>query len=452
MPHDRKLSPEERLAAALALPTITREFADTDTTGAFQTFRQHLIAWFPKTHAALSRAELPPRGALHYVWQGTDATARPWLFIAHQDVVAAPDGPDTPWTHPPFGGVIADGHVWGRGAIDLKVSMMAMMEAIETLLAEGYPLRRTLHLAFGADEESGGSDGAALIAEALRARNIRFVFSLDEGGLVTRGAVPGTDRALAMIGIAEKGYLTLRLTATGPGGHSSMPGAAAPVERLIALLAAVRTAMPPASLDGPMLQTLGAVAPVTRRPHRWAYRHARYLAPLVRRAIGGSPTGAASVRSTLAVTELSAGTGENVIPAVAAAVLNYRLMPGDPAAAIIEEVVRLARAHGAEVEVLARHDPSSVSNPQSAAYAALTEAITAAMPDVVPVPYLSLNSTDSRHFEGLVDDQYRFLPVRLDADALDMIHGANERIAVSGYHEMIAVYREVIRHADRMTG
>ena len=440
--------PTQRLAEALALRTVSPALAAWDVAPAFATFRRRLVAWFPKAHDALLRHEIGDAGALLYEWRGSDHDATPWLFISHQDVVDAPDATVAAWTHPPFAGVIADGFVWGRGAIDLKVSIMAMMEAVERLCAAGFRPRRSLFLGFGADEETGGATGAGRIADELRRRGVRFAFSLDEGGVVTTGTVPGVSRPVAAIGVCEKGYVSARIVCAGHGGHSSLPGAGAPAERLLALLARLPETVPPARLHGPTLAFLRTLAPAARAPWRWLYRRADLIAPVLARALGHAPASAAAVRTTVAVTMLRAGEAENAIPERAEAVVNYRLLPGDRAAEVLARLGRLAGRFGAAVEPLQIDEAAAVSKTGTPAWTALTQALADAMPDAVPAPYLTPNGTDSRHYEGLADQQYRFLPARLGAADLARIHGVDERIAIANYAEMIAFYAAFIRHAD----
>jgi carboxypeptidase PM20D1 len=188
---------------------------------AFARFRNWLAAAYPRLHAGLSR-ELVSGHAILYTWKGRDPALDPLLLMAHQDVVPA-DRPER-WSHPPFAGQIDGGFVWGRGAVDDKGPLVAICEAVEALLGEGYAPRRTVMLAFGHDEEVGGPEGAVRTAELLRARGIRPGLVLDEGmALIEPGMVPGLERLLAPIGIAEKGSATLELVARAAGGHSSTP-------------------------------------------------------------------------------------------------------------------------------------------------------------------------------------------------------------------------------------
>ena len=155
-----------------------------------------------------------------YTWPGSNPKLQPMLLMAHQDVVAVAPGTEKDWSVDSFSGVVKDGFVWGRGAWDDKGNLMAQLEAVEMLLASGYQPQRTVYLAFGADEEIGGLRGAARIAALLKERKVRLELVLDEGLLITDGIMPGLKQPAALIGVAEKGYLSVVLKMSATPGHA----------------------------------------------------------------------------------------------------------------------------------------------------------------------------------------------------------------------------------------
>ncbi|HXG27991.1 MAG TPA: M20/M25/M40 family metallo-hydrolase, partial [Nevskiales bacterium] len=211
-----------RLAGALAIPTVSHEDRDRIDETAFLRLQDYLGTQFPRVHRVLNR-ETVSQLSLLYTWPGSEAGLDPLLLLAHLDVVPVEPGREHDWQRPPFGGDIADGYVWGRGALDDKASALAQLEAVELLLARGFKPRRTIYLAFGHDEEVGGRDGAARIAELLHKLQVRPALVLDEGGAVMQDGMLGLSGPVALVGIAEKGYLSLMLSAEDSGGHSSMP-------------------------------------------------------------------------------------------------------------------------------------------------------------------------------------------------------------------------------------
>lgn len=442
----------ERLAGALAIPTISRPDPQGGDDDAFRAFHRYLAESFPRLHDRFPPEPVGDHHALLFRWPGTQAAAEPWLIISHQDVVPVATGSEADWTHPPFSGAVADGFVWGRGAIDLKGALMAMLEACEALLAEGFRPQRTLYLAFGADEEVGGQKGAAAIARTLEARGVRPAFSLDEGGAVLTGPLPGLRKPVALIGTAEKRQISLQLTARDAGGHSALPPLQTAPARLVRALAVLDRKPLPARLDSPTREMFAYLAPHAAPPYGWMFRNLRLTAPLLQRILVRQPGGNAAARSTATVTRLESGVAGNVIPETATAILDLRLKPTDDAEAVIEKIRDRTRREGVAVRVLESSPPARIASLDSAGFRAIGEAVAASLSDAVPAPCLVPNASDSRHFAHLVRDQYRFLPVRLAPEDLARIHGVDERIGIGNYAEMVRFYSALIRRADPARG
>jgi len=178
---------------------------------------------YPLVHARLA-SEVVGDLSLLYTWPGADTAAAPVVLMGHFDVVPVVPGTESRWTHDPFSGKVADGFIWGRGTLDDKVTVIAVLDAVEHLLRHGHTPTRTIYLAFGHDEEVGGEGGAGRIAERYRQRGLaRPALVLDEGGALFEGGFPGLASPVALVGIAEKGFLSLELKVSGDGGHSSTP-------------------------------------------------------------------------------------------------------------------------------------------------------------------------------------------------------------------------------------
>ena len=228
----------ERLAGVLRFETVTqRDPADLDSS-AYQQLHGYLRDAFPRVHETLQVDTVSGLSRL-YTWPGRDTSLAPIVIMGHTDVVPIEAGTDTAWTHPPFSGALADGFVWGRGALDDKASVVGALEAVEGLLQADYQPERTVHLAFGHDEEVGGARGAQQIAERIAARGHRPALVVDEGGAITEGALPGVEKPVALVGVAEKGYLSIELVATSAGGHSAMPPPRTSVEIVSEAVAAL---------------------------------------------------------------------------------------------------------------------------------------------------------------------------------------------------------------------
>jgi carboxypeptidase PM20D1 len=437
-----------RLAEALRLPTISARYPQPAALQAFNALHALLVTSFPSTHARLERSQ-PLEHSLILHWPGSDPAAAPIVLLAHQDVVPA-DEDSEPWTHPAFAGVIADGYLWGRGSLDDKASLMAILEATEQLVTEGYRPERSIYLVFGHDEEVGGRGAQAAVAW-LDARGVRPGLVLDEGLTVTDGIFPGMQRRLALIGVAEKGYLNIRLRTTAAGGHASMPPADSAIARLARALATLDQAPMPRRLDGAARGMLEAMAPDQPWPQRMLFANLWLFDGLVgAQMAASSPAGHAMLRTSLVPTLIHAGDKDNVLPQQAEALLNVRPLPGDHSSSIIEHVRRVIDDPAVELQAM---DPvqeaSAVSRLDSAAYRLLAAQIRRHFPDAVVAPGLMIGATDARHFAPIAEHILRFQPVPTAQADLARFHGRDERIALADYALMIAFYRGLIEAASR---
>jgi carboxypeptidase PM20D1 len=437
----------EHLGAALRFATVSHQDPAQDDRAQLEGLRSFLERTYPRVHAALQR-EVIGDGALLFTWKGTDASLPPLLLLAHQDVVPVEAGTEQRWTHPPFSGAVAGGFVWGRGAQDDKGSLIAILEAVEHLLAQGGAPKRTVLLAFGHDEEVSGLRGAVQVAALLAQRGVHPLLVLDEGLAITDGLVPGARRPIALIGLAEKGYLTLELVAQGPGGHSSMPPLQTTAGIIAAAVARLEAHPFPTRLSGPARALAEGLAPVLPFGQRLALANLWLLGPVVERIYASTPNTAALVRTTLAATVLEAGTKENVLPQSARAVINLRLLPGDTiasATARVQSVIADAR-----VEVRPLGAFASEASPEAPAsgpaYELIAQSIRAVAPDVAVAPSLVLGATDARHYAGLGAPAYRFAPFRVQPQDLGRVHGTDERVSVEGLGEAVRFYLRLLQN------
>jgi carboxypeptidase PM20D1 len=442
------LAAAERLAGAIRFPTISHQDSSALDGAAFLRLHAYLDSAFPRVRGLLEREVVSDYSVL-YRWNGADRSLRPLVLLAHMDVVPVEPETESDWTHDAFGGAIAEGYVWGRGALDDKASLLAILEAVETLLAQGFTPRRTVYLAFGHDEEVGGRRGAVAIAEWLRARAIEPELVLDEGGTLADSLVPGVEgRPVALVGVAEKGYLTLELRAQAAGGHSSMPPRATAVGTLAAALATLQANPIPGSIRGAtaaMFDHLGPELPFLPRlivANRWL------TGWLLEERFGRTPAGNAVLRTTAAPTIVTAGVKENVLPSVATAVVNFRIMPGETSTTVIQYVRRAVREPAVEIRPIGFvSEPSPVSDPESPAFALLARTIRQIHPDPLVIPYLVVGGTDARHYTGLTSRVFRFNGARIGPSDLQRVHGTDERVGVEVYADMIRFYAQLMKNS-----
>ncbi|RYZ39618.1 MAG: M20/M25/M40 family metallo-hydrolase [Myxococcaceae bacterium] len=435
----------DRLAGALRHHTVAASDGTPAEDAAFRALHAQLVAGFPLVHAQLGHEVVGEHSHL-YTWKGTEPDLHPVLLMGHLDVV--PAEAEATWSHPPYGGVVADGYIHGRGALDDKGSVLAILEAVEGLLAQGYRPRRTVLLAFGADEEVRGRDGAVLVAELLRKRGVRLESVLDEGGPIGVGLVPGVDAPVALVGVAEKGYGRVELVVRGAGGHASMPPRQTGAGILARALVKLEEHPFEPELRGGTRALFEHVGPEMGFGMRLLFANTWLFSPLLVRRMATVPSTDASIRTTLAATMLEGSPKPNVLPAQARAVLNVRPLPGDSLEDVrthVREVVDDAR-----VEVTAEGDEASpVSPTDTEAWKQLQRSIRQVFPDVLVAPFLTVAATDARHFHPLSDSVYRFMPVRMTREDLTRMHGRDERLSVTAHAAAIRFYAQYLRNITR---
>jgi carboxypeptidase PM20D1 len=434
------------LAEAVRFRTISRQDAGENDWTEWSGLRAWLETTYPGAHAALKR-EIVAGHTLVYTWPGRDPRRPPIVLLAHHDVVPVTPGTETDWRHPPFEGVIADEAIWGRGSVDDKGSLVALFEAVEALLAAGFQPARTVIIVSGHDEEAGGS-GAQAAADLLKSRGVVAEFVLDEG-LAVIADYPLLGRPVALIGIAEKGYGTLRVTAPAKGGHSSAPPPATGVEVLARAILAISSNPFPMRFEGPAAEMVRTLAPETGLGVRAAIANSWLFAPLLVRQIAATPAGAAGLHTTIAPTMLRGSPKENVLPQDAAAWINYRIAPGHSAGEVLDHARDATRGLDVTIEwEQPPYEPAPVSSASSAGYRII--ATLASEGGSLPVaPGLVTAYTDSRSFTAVATDIYRFQPIVASMREFEMIHGTNEHLTFDNLERMTGFYARLIASAAR---
>jgi carboxypeptidase PM20D1 len=437
------------LGAAIRAKTISGLLDPAGTAREFAALHEHLRQRYPLVHAKLER-EVVSEHSLLFTWKGSDATAKSIALGPHLDVVPIAPGTESLWKHPPFDGVVAGGDVWGRGAWDDKANLISQLEAVELLLKAGFQPRRTVYFVLSHDEEVGGSRGAGQVAALLKQRGVKIDFYLTEGLVVTQRILPGVAAPIALVGLAEKGYVSLRLTAEAPPGHSSMPPAPgqSAIGMLSAALARLDSQPMPGGVQGIAREMFAAVAPEMSGFNRVALSNLWLFRPVVENMLARQPSTNALMRTTTALTIANAGNKENVLPGRADAVVNFRILPGDTVEGVVAHVKRVVADERVKVEKLAEGgEASPVSSMASDGYRHIERAIREVFPGAVVAPGLMLAGTDAKHFVGLADQLYRFSPVRAGPAELSRPHGTDERLAVDNLAEMIRFYHRLLQLA-----
>jgi carboxypeptidase PM20D1 len=445
---------EDRLAAMVRVPTVSAE-QDASGSQPFDDFIGLLAQLYPLVHEHLPCERIGELG-LVYTWEGpgpssgsgpssSSGDVGPVVLMAHYDVVPVA-GQEAEWTVPPFEGRIADGLVWGRGALDDKGALCVLLEAVENLLAEGWTPPRTVLLCLGPDEEMHGAT-ARLVAKTLHARGVNPWLVLDEGGAITEVPFPGVSGAFAMVGLAEKGVMSVELSTTGTGGHASAPTGLTAVGRIARAVARVNRNPFDIRMPRTVVSLLATLANHAEPRYARAWRLAArtpWLAARLLAAAGGAD-GAALVRTSLAPTMLAGGSSSNVLPSQASAMLNIRVNVGETTAGVVARLRRVIADPKVSVRVVEGDEPTPESPSDNAQYALLSASIEAGYPGVAAIPYLTTAATDARHWHRFATAVYRFMPLYVPAADRAGIHGRDERVAIDSLVRGERCYRALLR-------
>ena len=444
-----------RLGDAVKLTTVSSHDDARLNQDQFEALHALLEQRFPKVHAAMQRERVGGLSLL-FMWKGSNAAAKPIMFVSHQDVVPIAPGTEANWEQPPFSGVIKDGFIWGRGAWDNKGNLMSQLEAAEQLVAAGFKPERTVYFYLGADEEVGGLRGAVATAKLLKERNVRLDMIVDEGLVITDGVLAGLNKPAALIGIAEKGYLSVVLKFNTAPGHSSQPpkpGTSA-IGMMSAALKRLDDNQLPAGIRGVASEMFDTVAPEMSGFGRVALSNLWLFAPLVQKQLEGGAATNAMLRTTTSPTITRAGNKDNVLPGVAEATVNFRILPGETRESVtahvrsqVESVVAKEKYELYAMDEAS--DPSKVSPTASPQYRLVNTTIREVFPEALVAPGLMIGATDSRHFGELSDHIFKFSPIVAKPVDLPRFHGTNERIAVSNYADAIRFYHRLMSQASK---
>jgi carboxypeptidase PM20D1 len=413
----------KNLAQMVRCRTVSHDDVSLEDEAEFDKFRQLLQESYPLIHQHCEFRQVGRKGLL-YRWPGK-SSGDPTVFMAHYDVVPAAD---EDWEHPPFAGLVIDNHLWGRGTLDTKSTLCAIMEAAEHLLGQGFVPERDIYLSFAGDEEVNGA-GAADIVDYLEAHGVRPHMVLDEGGAIVEGAVPGVPGKYALVGTGEKGKLHLRLTLKGKGGHASTPPPHSPVGVLARAVCKVESKPLKFHLAGPVREMFDILGRHAAFALKLFYANLGLFAPLlnlVARKMGGEIN--ALVRTTVAFTKMQASEAVNVFPPTASVEADVRLMEGSTSQSVIRDLKKRIGNEAVQLEAIETIEVMPFTKIGTEPWRRLEEGILQIWPGTLVAPYLMLAASDARQFTRICDNVLRFSGMELTAEERRMIHGANERI------------------------
>ena len=439
-------SAKYHMAEAISIPTISHENpADFDST-AFDSFMLFLERTYPLTHKELIVTPINTYSRI-YFWQGRNPDLKPIILMGHLDVVPVPEENKSKWTEDPFATTIKEGVIWGRGAIDDKISVIGNLEAVEELLRQDYRPARSVYLCFGHDEELGGINGAIPIVNHLKNKGVEAEFVLDEGFAITQGLTPGLDKDLALIGTAEKGFVSLTLRINLAGGHSSMPKPESAIDVLSKAIVKLKENPFPVTFTEPVEDFMKTAGPEMNILQRMAFANMWLFKPLIISMMESSPSSNAMIRTTTAPTIIRGGIKENIIPYEAYATINFRVLPGMSIAQVIERVANVIDEPRITISTgsFDSEAPKS-SSTTSLGYKMIRQTIHEIFPGVLSSPNLVIGATDSRHYYPLSSNVYRFTPIYLNPETLTTFHGIDERISVADFENAVRYYLQLIKN------
>ncbi|MGN1418772.1 MAG: M20/M25/M40 family metallo-hydrolase [Acutalibacteraceae bacterium] len=426
----------EHLSKMIQCKTVSDKDKSKVDEKEFEKFRALLREFYPTVHEKCERTEIA--GGLLYRIKGK-TNGKVSVFMSHFDVVSVNE---ESWSVDPFAGISKDGFLWGRGALDTKCTLLAIMESAEALLKKGFVPENDIYLSFGCNEEIAG-DCAPSIVKYLKDKGIHPAFVLDEGGMIYKLGFSVFPYDLAAIGICEKGPMDVELTVKGQSGHASRPPKHTAAGLLARDISRIENRQFPMKIGYPVKAMVNTIAPYTPFYMRLILANLWCFSPLLKFICKKNNTAAAFLRTTMAFTQLSASKGANVLPTEAKAVANVRLAKGVSSEDAVEHMKKASRDKNLEIRIVNVSEATQQAQTSGKYWNAMKNAIENSFENTVVAPYLMIGGTDSRFFDEIADNIYKFAPV-LSGGLLSTIHSDDERIPLENIPKLIRFFYEVM--------
>jgi carboxypeptidase PM20D1 len=429
------------LSQAIQIKTIS--FGDTLAidTAEFIKFKTFLENTYPNVHSKLER-KIFNQFSYVYKWTGKDTTAKPYVLMGHMDVVPVEAVAESKWSVPSFSGAIKNDTIWGRGAVDDKVAVIDILESVEHLLKQNFTPNRTIYLCFGHDEEISGKRGAKVMSAWLKEQGVKPALVLDEGGQIDTKHFEQLKRPFAVIGTSEKGYANFDLSVEIPGGHSSMPANETAIDVLNKAIANIRAhSMEPAIIPT-MQELLNRTKSAESFSKRMVLSNLWLFQGLMISQLEKTKETNAMVHTTLVPTILNSGIKDNVIPTVAKATFNSRILPGQTSDDVLNFITKSVNDNRVVIkkQTISLMEPSPITSSENPEFKKIEQIIYHSVPDVIVSPFLMIGATDSRYFRSFSDAVLNFSAVQ----DVKGFHGIDERIGKSDLNRMIFFYNQLL--------
>lgn len=468
-PSDRAI---ERFAGGIRIPTISNVVYDDTNFKPFDEFKLYLQKVYPRIYEKMDTVTVNKYGLIFH-WKGKNSQAKPLLFLSHYDVVpvvgydpetapidttiifqpndkpiAAIDSVQTHWQYPPFSGAVTNGYIYGRGTLDMKGMLFSIMEAADNLIGEGFQPEQDIWIAFGQDEEVSGRQGAVKIAEYFKQQNLSFDAVYDEGGFILgpQAALESVDRPMALIGTGEKGFLTVRISVKGTGGHSSIPPLKGSLVYAAEIIEKLNKEQMPAQIIAPIQGFLDNIGDAMGFGSRLAIANQWALKSVLLNSLTSKPTSNALVRTTTAVTMAKGSDAPNVLSSVSEVTVNFRILPGNTIEEVTNHIKTICEGYDTELEVVSSREPSAVSPTDTKGYEIMQQSLSQIYPDAIVTPYITVGGTDAYKYQIVSDHIYRLMPVLINKYEQRLLHNENEQLSLENYGKMIWYFQYIMKN------
>ena len=441
----------EHISGAIQIKTVSNPDKSKVDFKEFEKFHKFLEESYPLIHKTMKK-EVVNEASLMYYWKGTNPDLDPMAMLSHQDVVPIEEGTEDDWTHPAFSGYNDGEFIWGRGALDMKNHLICVMEAVETLLEEGFQPERDVYLCFGQDEEVVASEesGARSMMEIFRQRGIHLDSIVDEGGAVLNLDIPGVikGKKLIGVGIAEKGYTDVKISVHSNGGHSSQPPKHSAIGKIADVVKDLENHQFKSELMPFVSELFSGIGRNCTYPARLITCNIPFMKPLIKQIMKQIPPAACLVRTTTAVTMTEGSPAANVLAQNANITVNFRQMPGTTVADLEKHIRKVVRNKNISIEILKQKEASKFSPTDSRPFRVMEKICKQQNPDSFVAPYLVMGGTDACYYEPVCENIYRYSPFNVTVEELRCTHNTNERLPIKTVEEAITFFMRWVRRAS----
>ena len=435
------------LSDAIKIKTISNYDAEKVDWNEFEKFHAFLEERFPLIHKTLTKTKIA-QASLIFKWEGTDPSLDAIALLSHQDVVPVNAGTEKDWEHDAFEGYNDGEFIWGRGAMDMKNHLIAVMESVEQLIKDGYVPKRTVYICLGHNEEvvAAPDNGARQIVEYLKNQGVHLEAVLDEGGAILPVNVKGVlECNLAGVGVAEKGSVNYEISVNAKGGHSSQPPKHTALGHLADVIKDLENHQFKAKMPAFVYELFEKIGRRCSYPARLVTCNLWLLKPLILKIMTFIPPAASLIRTCTAVTMAQGSPQFNVLPQKATVTVNFRTMPGVTIEDVENHIKKSVRNKDIETKFLVGKEASFVSPTDSKAFNAIKELCEGVDEKTLVAPFLVMGGTDAYNYEPICENIYRFSPFLASTSLLLCTHGTNERLPLSSVEGALKFFKRYIK-------